>query len=366
MGKRLVIDARWLHTGIGRYVMNLLNGSQHRNGISVRAIARKKDANRLRGLCDEVTIVDLPIYGWREQLGIPWSARGADLLHVPHYNVPVLFRGNLLVTIHDLIHIMDPSLSRTPVAWAYARPMLHFASRRACRIVTVSNFSKDRIVQLLGVPAEKVTVIYNGVHPRFRCQDPAEARKRVSAALSLDYPYFLYVGNLKPHKNVECLLLGFALLRARGLSDCDLVIVGDDSRGRQLLQSTCARLDIARNVRFLSHIDDDLLPPVYAAAEMLVLPSLMEGFGFPVVEAMACGTPVVCARSAALPEIAGEAAIFFDPSSYEDLAAVLEHLLDSPDLRQTLRLNGLDRSRVFAWDECARNHYKLYQEIMSA
>lgn len=364
MGKRLVIDARWLRTGIGRYVMNLLSGSQHRNGISVRAIARRRDASRLRGMCDEVTVVDLPIYGWREQVSIPWSARGADLLHVPHYNVPVLFRGDLLVTIHDLVHIMDPTLSQTLASWTYAQPMLRFAARRACRIVTVSKYSRDRIVQLLHIPAEKVTVIYNGVHPRFRCLDRAEARKQVRTALSLDFPYFLYVGNLKPHKNVECLLLGFALLRARGLSGCDLVIVGDDGRGRRLLQSTCARLDIARNVRFIPHVDDDLLPQVYAAAETLVLPSLMEGFGFPVVEAMACGTPVICARSAALPEIAGEAAQFFDPSSYEDLAAAMERVLDSPDLRQTLRLNGLDRARVFAWDECARNHYKLYREIM--
>jgi len=364
MSKRLVIDARWLHTGIGRYVMNLLEGLQHRSGFSVHALARKQDANTLRPLCDDITIVDLPIYGWREQMSVPWTARGADLLHVPHYNVPVLFRGDFLVTIHDLIHLMDPACSHTLASRAYARPLLRFAARKARHIVTVSNFSKAQIVRLLRVPQEQITVIYNGVHPRFRSLDREEARKRVNTALSLDFPYFLYVGNLKPHKNLELLLRGFSLLRARGLGGYGLVIVGDGARRRELLQAMCARLGISIHVCFIDRVDDEILPFVYAAADLFIMPSLLEGFGFPVVEAMACGTPVVCSRASALLEIAGDAAHFFDPTSCDDLAAAVERVLESPDHRETLRRRGLERARVFAWEECARSHCKLYREMM--
>jgi glycosyltransferase involved in cell wall biosynthesis len=367
MKKRLVIDARWLQTGIGRYVINLLDTlRQHRNGFAVHAIVRRKDASWLRPFCDEVTVVDLPIYGWREQMSIPWAARSADLLHVPHYNVPLLFRGNLLVTIHDLIHILDPAIAHQLTSRLYARPMLKFAARRARRIVTVSQYSKAQIVQQLGVHPEKVIVIYNGVHPRFHCQDLHEARKGVDRAFSLDRPYLLYVGNLKRHKNLPCLLRGFALLCSRGRTDHHLLIIGNNTKERRPLQEACAQLGIATRVRFISYVNDELLPKVYAAADLLILPSLMEGFGFPMVEAMACGTPVVCSRSAALPEIGGDAAEFFDPSSFEDLATAMRRILESSELQKTLRQKGLERAKLFSWEQCGWNHYRSYQETLEA
>ncbi len=364
MSKRLVIDARCLNTGIGRYVMNLMDGLQHRNGFCVHALVRKRDAGLLRPLCDDITIVDSPIYGWREQWSVPRAARQADLLHIPHYNVPVFFRGDFLVTIHDLIHISDPSVSRTLPARIYARPMMHLAAHRASRIVTVSQYSKSRIVETLQIPQEKVAVIYNGVHPRFHVQDREASRQRVRATLSIDSPYYLYVGNLKPHKNLELLLRGFTLLRARGLTSHHLVIIGDDRRRKESLQQACTWLGIADTVKFIAHVDDDLLPLVYAAADLLILPSLLEGFGFPVIEAMACGTPVACSRSSALPEIAGEAAHFFDPSSPDDLADAVTRVLGDTGFRETLQRRGLDRTRVFSWEECARSHSKLYRELL--
>ena len=364
MSKRLVIDARWLHTGIGRYVMNLLEGLQNRKAFSVKAIVRRCDESLVRPLCDEVVVVDLPIYGLREQMIVPWAARGCDLLHVPHYNAPVMYRGAFLVTIHDLIHLMDYPSHHPRLSKAYTRRLLRFATQRAKQVVTVSNFSKLQLMTHLAVPEEKITVIYNGVHPSFREIDRADARGRVNDELSLDAPYLLYVGNLKPHKNVGLLLQAFSLLRARKSCNRRLVIVGEGARERQLLQSTCTRIGISDFVRFIPKVDGAVLPYLYAAADLLVMPSLIEGFGYPVIEAMACGTPVVCSRTSALPEIAGDAAQFFDPTSCEDLASALEKGLQSRDLRNVLRQRGLDRAKVFAWDECGRNHAELYKKTM--
>ncbi len=142
------------------------------------------------------------------------------------------------------------------------------------------------------------------------------------------------------------------------------MILGDGEPHKGILQQACTRLGISDHVRFIARVDDEILPFVYAAAELFIMPSLMEGFGYPVVEAMACGTPVVCSRATSLPEIAGDAARFFDPTSCEDLAAAIEHVLRSPDYREMLRLRGLARSRVFAWEECGRSHAKLYGEML--
>ncbi len=364
MPKRLIIDARWLHSGIGRYVMNLLEGLKNRHGLTIHALVQACDADTLRPLCDTLTVVDLPIYGLREQFSVPWAARGADLLHVPHYNVPVMFRGDFVVTIHDLIHLLAPPSSRFLASRAYAWPLLRFATRNARRIVTVSHFSKRQLVQRLGVTEERIAVIYNGVHPRFREFDIEEARERVKRRVSLSTPYLLYVGNLKPHKNIDQLLRAFSLLRGRKVGNHELVIVGEGCHQKEYLEAMCTRLGILPYVRFIPHVDEEDLPCLYAAADLFVMPSLMEGFGYPVVEAMACGTPVVCSQAAALPEIAGDAAQFFDPTSCEDLAAVVEKVLESADLRGLLRCRGLDRARVFGWEECGRNHAELYKTLI--
>lgn len=365
--KRLVLDARWLHSGIGRYILNLLGGlGRYRNGFAVRAIVQQSGAEQVKRLCDEVFVLDLPIYTFREQFAIPRAARGADLLHVPHYNAPVLYGGKLLVTIHDLIHISDPGFRHSPKAWAYARPMLNWIARKACHIVTVSEYSKSQIVDRLEIAPEKVTVIHNGAGPVFRCLDRQVAARKVAAALSLEQPFLLYVGNLKPHKNLLRLLRAFALLRSRGASDLRLVIIGDDAKWKRALLEECGRLGTEKYVSFVPGVNDELLPEVYVTADVLVMPSLIEGFGYPVVEAMACGTPVACSRAAALPEVAGDAAEFFDPANVEDMAATIGRVLESSELRTSLRAKGLKRAKAFSWDECARRHCQLYMDLLEA
>jgi glycosyltransferase involved in cell wall biosynthesis len=324
----------------------------------------RRDAERLGSLCDELIIVDAPIYTLREQFQISRAAYGFDLLHVPHFNVPICHRGPLLVSIHDVIHLMDPSVRQRPLAWSYARMMLEIAVRKSAHIVTVSEYSKLQIIDRLRIAPTKITVIYNGVSARFTYRDREQPYAEVTAELSVPRHYILVVGNLKPHKNVKKLLQAFALLRRGKKIDHNLVIVGDDVRYKPGLIEESLRLGIAGAVLFLAPVRDDLMPKLYAAADLLVMPSTLEGFGLPVVEAMACGTPVACSNAASLPEVAGDAAEYFEPRSMEGMATAIERVLTSADLQQRLRQKGLAQARKFSWDKCAQQHREIYRSLI--
>jgi len=242
--------------------------------------------------------------------------------------------------------------------------MLNLVARKAEHIVTLSEYSKAQIVERLGVPTEKVTAIYCGVNGQFRCVDRKEACAAVSQALGIQEPYLLFVGSLKPHKNISTLLRAYALLRNRGDIRQRLLIVGDDARWKPLLVEECARLGIQDTTTFVPYVSQELLPKVYAGAELLAMPSTIEGFGLPALEAMACGTPVVCSRAASLPEVGGEAVMYFDPQSPEELAEAIEQVLSSKELRESLRAKGLERAKQFTWEESARKHVELYQRLL--
>jgi glycosyltransferase involved in cell wall biosynthesis len=364
---RLVVDARIWKTGIGTYTLNLLRAMrQVDGGVHVSAIVRSEVAAMISELCDETRVVNAPIYGMGEQIRIPAAARGSDLLHVPHYNVPALYRGRMVVTIHDLTHVTDPEFRHTAKSWIYGRPMLKIAALKARHVVTVSEYSKRQIVERLGVRADKVSSIYNGVDARFRPIDRDEAARRVDAALEIGRPYLLFVGNLKPHKNLGTLLRAFALLRERGRTDHALLLVGDDRKRRQVVLEEVSRLGIAEAVRHIPWAPERLLPELYRAAELLVMPSTSEGFGLPVLEAMGCGTPVACSTATSLPEVGSDAVEYFDPHSMEDIAAAIERVLDSPARQAELHEKGLKQAAKFTWEECARKHLEIYRQVLAS
>jgi len=344
MSPEVTIDARWLAGGIGTYTKQLLAGiCQSPDNFEVQAIARQRDVKLVAQWCARVKVVNMATYSLGEQLAIPWAARGCDLLHIPHYNAPLLHRGPLLVSILDLIHITDPVYSHSLRSSVYARPMLNLVARKAQHIVTISEYSKAQIVERLGVQAEKVTAIYCGVNGQFRCVDRKVAYAAVSEALGIHEPYLLFVGSLKPHKNISTLLQAFMLLRKRRDIRQRLLIVGDDARWKRPLLEECSRLGIRGTTDFVPYVSQELLPKVYAGADLLVMPSTIEGFGLPVLEAMACGTPVVCSRAASLPEVAGDAAEYFDPCSGEDMAAAIERY---PELKADDSFMDLQRNLV--------------------
>jgi glycosyltransferase involved in cell wall biosynthesis len=362
---RLAVDARIWKTGIGTYTVNLLREIRRVDGeFRVSAIVRAEAEGMMAGMCDETRVVDAPIYSLQEQLRIPAAAGECDLLHVPHYNVPALYRGRMVVTIHDLTHLTDPAFRNSAKAWLYARPMLKMAAKKASHVITVSGFSKQQIIEYLGVRPEKVSVIYNGLGSQFCLIDRATAKEKVRSTLNIEPPYLLFVGNLKPHKNLGRLLRAFALLRERGRTNLTLVLVGDDRKRKQSVMGECARLGISEVVRHVPWVAEDLLPQLYASADLVVMPSTSEGFGFPVLEAMACGTPVVCSNATSLPEVGGDAVEYFDPYNVEEMAAAIERVLDSPSLQAEMREKGLKQAAKFTWEECARKHLEVYRKVL--
>ena len=365
MKKRITIDARWLRGGIGTYIEHLLEGlSKSRNGFAIEAITRPEHADTVSQWCSRLRMVDAPIYTFSEQLAVPKAARDADLLHVPHYNVPLIHRGALLVSILDVIHITDPAYRNNLAAQLYARSMLHLAARKARHIVTISEFSKAQIIEHLGVPGEKITVIHCGVNGQFRCSDRTEAARTVHDHLSIQTPYLLYVGNLKPHKNVPTLLRAFAILRSRIALPHRLVILGDDRVGSKAIADQCERLKIAGVTSFVPRVPGRLLPSLYAAADLLVMPSRVEGFGLPVLESMASGTPVICSRAASLPEVGGDAVLYFDPRDPYELAELMDSVLNSPDVQSRMRQRGLARARQLPWTRSVQGHLKVYEQLL--
>ena len=368
MERVVAIDARMLgYSGVGTYLQNLLeNYARTECDLSFRLACPRQESVREFGSARFTWIrADAPIYSLREQWQIPRVVKGSDLLHCPHYNVPCFYRGKLLVTIHDLTHITDRTFRRTLPSLVYARPMLKVASHKADHIITDSEFTKRQIVDRLGVRPEKVIMIHLGVSSHFRVCNHEEAFRAASSALQLRRPYLLYIGALKPHKNLPTLIRAFALLRARKKVEL-LLIVGDDPKWKKGLVSLCSQLGIADRVSFVPFVGYELLPKVYAGADLLVMPSFIEGFGLPVLEAMACGTPVICSRAASLPELAGDAAEFFEPSSVDDLAEAVERVLNSPERQAVLRQKGLERAKQFSWEECARRHIEVYRKVLES
>jgi glycosyltransferase involved in cell wall biosynthesis len=366
MKKQITIDARWLKGGIGTYTEHLLEGlSKSRNGFEIEAITRPEHVDLVTRWCSKVRIVDAPIYSLSEQWALPRVTGGSDLLHVPHFNVPLFHRGQLLVSILDVIHLTDPAYKRNLAMQIYARPMLLLAARKANHIVTISEFSKSQIIEHLRVPEDKVTAIRCGVNGQFHCEDRAEAARTITQQLRIEPPYILYVGNLKPHKNVPVLLRAFANLRARGVIPHRLVILGDDKRTSRALVDESANLGIGDATTFLPYVPPQILPKLYAAASLLVMPSRVEGFGLPVLEAMAAGTPVICSRAASLPEVAGDAAVYFDLASPDHLAAAIEAVLNSAELQKKLREKGLLRAKKLSWQSSVQKHVEVYEKVLS-
>lgn len=359
-GRQITIDARWLSTGIGTYTYNLVSRLKSCGDIYLRALTLERHLNSLQPFCDRVDVVNSRMYSAEEQFSVPMATREARVLHVPHYNVPVAFKGVRLVTIHDLTHILDETFSRTMKSRVYGRPMLKFAARSADHIFTVSEYSKKQIVNHLNVPPDKITVTYNGVNDRFRNVDQAKAAEIVSEQFGLNPSFVLYIGTLKPHKNVPTLLRAFAMLRKQNAIEHDLVIVGNDAVGRPALMQLAAQLGVHDFVKFIPSVPHKDVPNFYAAASVVVLPSFEEGFGLPVLEAMACGTPVICSNAASLPEVAGEAAVMFDPHDEQSLSEAIEQVLGSETLQREMRQKGIERSAKFSWNDFALRHYEIY------
>ena len=368
MTSELAIDARWMVSGIGTYIRCLLEGlSSSSDNLRVRVITRPNHIASIRPLFPDALVTPTPIYSFSEQWMMPRIARGCDLLHVPHFNVPLGFAGKILVTIHDLILTTVAPYKSAASSRLYAAPMLQLAARKATHIITVSESSKNEIIERLRVPASKISVIHNAVRPCFYPRSLSESRKLVQQAVGISGPYLLCVGNFKPHKNVIAFLRSIALLQAQGkFLDHSVLLIGEDAQENAAVHAEISALQLGAVVKQISHADEILLACAYSAAAALVAPSTSEGFGLPIVEAMACGAPVICSPIPVFQEIAQDAASFSLSTSSNDIANAITGLLSSPSEQQSLRHKGLMRAAEFTPQIFLERHLEIYKRLCHA
>jgi glycosyltransferase involved in cell wall biosynthesis len=305
----------------------------------------------------------LKYYSLREQIELPriLARHKIDLLHSPHFLLPLVRPCPAVATIHDVVYLACRQDLPSRAGRLYYRTMMHACSRLAARIITESQHSKNEIVRYLGSDPARIEVIYPGVDQRFsRVTDPAEL-KAVCARHGIDRDYILCVGIYKPRKNHAGLLRAFRRVLEGGVST-QLVIAGPMAEGEAVLRRLAADLGVLERVVFTGFVDEPGLRALYSAARVCVCPSMYEGFGFTVLEAMACGTPVVCSSTTSLPEVAGEAALFFDPDRPEEMAGQILRAFSDAALRESLIERGWLNVKRFSWAETARQTLAVYHQ----
>jgi glycosyltransferase involved in cell wall biosynthesis len=265
------------------------------------------------------------------------------------------------VTIHDAIAF------RYPEGYPWLNNLLHrryvpATLGRVDAVITDSEYSRRDLQHVLRFPADGIRVVPLGVADRFRPGTP-EVKDRVIARYQLAAPFILSVGVQQERKNLGRLVEAFADLRSR-LQTHKLVIAGHSIWRSRDVAEQVARLGLQDAVTLLGHVPDDDLPALYSAADAFVFPSLYEGFGLPVLEAMACGTPVVCSDSSSLPEVAGQAACLVDPMNVRAISDGMYRSLNDPDLRARLRVAGVERARTFSWDRTAGLTLDVYRSVV--
>lgn len=366
---RIAIDARKLHDyGIGTYVRNLVQWlARLDHDQEYVVVCRAADRAFVQNLGPRFSALEdrSGHYSFREQIAVPWlvSRARVDLFHAPHYVVSPLTPVPYVVTIHDCIHLRFPEYLPNRPAYAYARTMMRTSARRARRVLTVSEASRQDILHYLRVPAAKVEVVHNALDERIAEPPTAEALQEVRDRFQLDSPFILYAGNIKPHKNVDRLIEAYSILRRRGVEHARLLVIGDEVSKYPSLRRLVHRFQLHRHVRFLGFVPDAVLASLYRLASVFVFPSLYEGFGLPPLEAMAAGAPVITSNVSSLPEVVGDAAVLIDPMDAGALADAMANVLTDASLRAQLVERGRARVQAFSWERSVRRIAAVYDEL---
>jgi glycosyltransferase involved in cell wall biosynthesis len=353
---RIGIDATLVRpdrlTGIERYALSMTSALARLAAGEIVLFTRPDALPALKALPVEQHAAPFRYRLSIEQGWLPMAAAraGIDLLHMLAFPTPLLWRGKAVITVHDA----TPWLHRdtlSPGMRYYSGPLFKQALRRAAGIITVSEAARDDLAFTLGIPPERIHVTHNGVE---RCFVEAEAARGPRA------PYILAVGTLEPRKNLPLLLDAFRELRAEG-RDLQLVLVG-----RQGWADSLPLGDLAAHVRLTGSIPDPELVELYAGASCFVLPSLYEGFGLSLAEAMAAGTPAVASDIPALREIAGEFVRYASPRSAHSFAEAIRAALDRREESAALARGARERVRRFSWEACAAETLQIYRALTAS
>jgi glycosyltransferase involved in cell wall biosynthesis len=359
----IAIDARLIRSGgIGSYIQSLLEGLAHVPApYRYTLLGRPQDAIQSRYPSFRCKTVSTPVYSLLEHAAVPIALRGADLFHIPHYNVPFGVRAPLVTTIHDLIHIQFPGALRSRWALIYARELLSYALRKAKAIIVGSQATASALVEFCGAAERKIRFISYEL-PRTLVDATADESILAECSLRRE-EFFLFVGQLKPHKNIAGLVEAFAHFSKRDPTH-RLVLVSYVSDPRIDLDYMIEARGLAGKVILLRKISFGRLKALYQSATALVLPSFAEGLGLPVIEAMALGTPVIASDIPAIREAAGDAGILVDPRSPEALASAMSELVSLGGLRTDMVCRGRRHISKFESVDVGAMTLRVYEEAL--
>lgn len=364
------IDAReiqeGIYTGIGRALDVFLEYFAGQNDEHRVILFSAKPVNKKYGKrVTNITATEKITFLW-DQYTLPRLIKKhpVDLFYSPYYKIPLFCSVPCVSSIYDLIYLncdyyrKEIGLFSKIYYYTIAKRMAH----RAKRIVTISEFSKSDTIKAYHVDAGKIDVIYLAVDPVFRRETNTEKIERIKQKYAISGNYCLYVGNFKPHKNVDTLILAFSKILKK-LPDLKLVLSGGKGSHLDKLLKTSDDSGITANIRTTGRISIDEQVLLYSGASVLVMPSLYEGFGYPPLEAMACGTPVVSSSAASLPEIVGDAGILVQPENADTMADAMIKILESPDFAKELSEKGVKHAENFTNENTSGKLYELLKKV---
>lgn len=373
-GMRIVIDGRmYQESGVGRYIRNLVH--------QLQLLDKKSEYNilHLRSDYDKLVykknfhkvLANFKWYGVSEQVKLPnlLKTLNPDLAHFPHFNIPYFYSDKFVVTIHDLIHQhfqMRRATTRDPLTYklkTYAyTTVFKKAIKSSEKILVPSEYVKKLLVGQWKVPSAKVVVTYEGVDDGILKASREKGKgERILEKFRIRPPYLFYIGNAHPHKNVEGLIKSFFQLRTK-YQYLSLVLSGGDHYFWQQIKKKYQHQDII----YTGFVSDEELVALYKNAQVLVMPSFEEGFGLPLLEAMVCGCPVVSSNAASLPEVGGDAAVYFDPHNLDDMVDKISQVLNSKKVSKELVEKGKKRAKQFSWEKLARQTLEVYESSISS
>ncbi|MCI5601364.1 MAG: glycosyltransferase family 1 protein [Hallerella porci] len=354
---KIAVDARMItRSGIGTCIREWIPRVKY----SI-VLGKEEDLRDYKNSFESLVPFDCGIYGYKEQLKFPYrklKKQKPDVLHIPHCNVPLFYRGKMIVTIHDLTHLIYPQfLPFRAVLW-YFKFIFRFATWRANRILTDSESTKRDIIRFFHTPEEKITVVPLGVGSEFVKKSAADLEYLYEKfSIPRNKKLLIYVGNLLPHKNLSTLQEALAQMPAR--ENCRLILVGKAFDGRTRANRE-AELGISNLTIHAGVVNQEDLANLYNLADLFVLPSLYEGFGLPVLEAMACGTPVACSNTSSLPEVGGNFAHYFNPTNATEMAAVIQSALNCK-AEESEKL--IAHAQEFNWEKSSQKIIEIAKQV---
>ncbi|HXN01623.1 MAG TPA: glycosyltransferase family 1 protein [Candidatus Dormibacteraeota bacterium] len=359
-------DARLIGAlGIGRYISGLLPELALLLGRRLTVLASRPDAAIVRALIGgepALLTVNAQPYRLAEQSLLPLSLLRAhlDLIHFPHYNLPLIKPVHFVVTVHDLFPFQFPEIHSGPLPRVVNQMLMRNAVRRAERIITPSAATALAVKQSFPASAGRVLSIPEAADDRFQATRNAEGEAAWQVRLRIRPPYVFYLGQWKAYKNLPMLLEAFKMVRQTH-PKAQLVIAGDDPRHPEVRQAAAGLPE--GSVVLPGRLPESAVPDLYRGAAVVVLPSKAEGFGLPVIEAMACGVPVICSDLPVLRELADGVAMFCDPNDPAAFARAIAQILDAPSTTRARQL-GIERAKSFTWERSARQTVAAYESAL--